>query len=426
MKPKLHSALFCSFCVAFTLQAATTHDITTLGAKGDGETLNTRIIQDAINACKPGDTVLIPAGTFTSGALFLKSDMTLQIDGTLKGSTNVSDYPIIPCRFEGFEMDCYASLLTLGNRDRTGPYNITNVVITGTGTIDGSGRALGNAQKAKSGNRSRGRAICIMNAQNVTVRGITVSYGPAWTIHAIYSDRLLFDGLRLISKNPEYRIHNGDGIDPDSCTHVTITNCYFHTGDDSIAIKSGKNLDGYTAAKPSAHILVANCIIDGSNGGIVIGSEMSGSVRHVLVTNCVIKNIGWEGLDIKSSAGRGGTVEDVTFSHITMNKVRIGVRLSMAYNVNNDGTPAPVPPTFRNIRAENITCTGGAGTAIQIVGLTNSPVSNVVFENCDLVSRNGVTVDHADGITFTNVTIRNSTGPKFTVMNSRRIIGAEP
>jgi exo-poly-alpha-galacturonosidase len=405
------------------LCATTIHDITGLGAKGDGATINTKFIQEAINACAPGDTVLIPAGTFISGALFPKSDMTLQIEGTLKGSTDLADYPLIPCRYEGFEMKCYSSLLTLGERDRTGPYNITNVVITGAGTIDGSGVELGAAEKEASGNRSRGRAICIMNAQNITVKNITVSYGPAWTIHLIYSDHLVFDNLRLISKNSAGRISNGDGIDPDSSTHVQIKNCYFHTGDDSIAIKSGKNFEGYTAAKPTEHIEVTNCIVDGSNGGIVIGSEMSGSVRDVTVEHCNISGTTWEGLDIKSSAGRGGTVENVTFRNVTMSKVRIGVRVTTAFNVNNDGQPAPVPPTLKNIKVENITCTGGADAAIQIAGLTNSPISNVSFKDCSFVSKEGVTVDNADGIHFENVTVKNSSGPKFVVTNSKNVTG---
>src|SRR6185312_16315803 len=206
---------------------AAVRDVSKLGAKGDDETLNTKIIQDAINSCSQGDTVLIPAGTFISGALFLKSDMTVQIDGTLKGSTNVDNYPMIPCRFEGFEMNCYASLLTLGKRDKSGPYNITNVVITGAGTVDASGLVLGPAEKKASGNRSRGRAICMMNAQNISVSNLTVSYGPAWTVHVIYSDRLVFNNVKLISKNPDGRIPNGDGIDPDSSTHILIENCYF-------------------------------------------------------------------------------------------------------------------------------------------------------------------------------------------------------
>ena len=423
--PRFFLTLFLTLSTAFTIGAATIRDITAFGAKGDGVTLNTKAIQDAINACASGDTVLIPAGTFVSGALFLKSGMTLQIDGTLKGSADIQDYPLIPCRFEGAEMDCYASLLTLGKRDRSGPYNITNVVITGTGTIDGSGFVLGPAEKKASGNRSRGRVICMMNAQNITVRGLTVSFGPAWTVHPIYSDNLTFDGLKLISKNATNRIPNGDGIDPDSCTHVKILNCYFHTGDDSIAIKSGKNLEGYTVAKPTEHVLVSGCTVDGSNGGIVIGSEMSGSVRDVRVENCKISHTSWEGLDIKSSAGRGGAVEDVTFTNVIESNVRVGVRITTAYKVNNDGTPAPVPPVLRNIRCENIVCTNGAGTAIEVSGLTNSVVSNVIFKSCNIVSSHGVVVDLADGVSFDGVTIQNSTGPKFTVTNSKNITGAE-
>jgi len=423
MTSKPFTIFFALLCLCAAGRAATVRDISKLGATPDG-TVNTRVIQDAINACDPGDTVLVPAGTFVSGALFLKSDMTLQLEGTLKGSTNLDDYPMIPCRFEGQEMDCYASLVTLGKRDRTGPYNITNVTITGAGTIDASGLALGSAEKARSGNRTRGRALCMMNARNITVRGITVSYGPAWTTHAIYSDHLVFDSLKLISKNPDYRIANGDGIDPDSCTYVTITNCYFHTGDDSIAIKSGKNLEGYTVAKPTEHVLVTGCTVDGSNGGIVIGSEMSGSVRDVVVTNCTIKHTGWEGLDIKSSAGRGGVVENITFTDITESSVRIGVRISTAYKVNNDGTPAPVPPTLRNVTVKNLRCLEGAGKAIEIAGLANSTVSNIRLENCEIVSKNGVTVDYADGVTFTNVVIRNSVEPRFSVTNSTHVVGA--
>jgi exo-poly-alpha-galacturonosidase len=419
MKYKIFSAITFSICVAAN---AAVHDISKLGAKGDGETLNTKIIQDAINSCAPGDTVLIPAGTFVSGALFLKGDMTLQIDGTLKGSTNVADYPLIPCRYEGFELNCYASLLTLGKRDKSGPYNITNVVITGAGTIDASGLVLGPAEKKVSGNRSRGRVICMMNAQNISVSNLTVSYGPAWTVHPIYSDHLIFNNLKLISKNSSGRIPNGDGIDPDSCTHVLIENCYFHTGDDSIAIKSGKNLEGYTIGKPTEDVVVSNCVVDGSSGGIVIGSEMSGSVRDVTVEDCKISGTTWEGLDIKSSAGRGGTVENVTFRNVTESKVHSAVRITTAYKVNNDGANAPVPPTLKNITVENINCTNAA-QAIIIAGLTNSPISNVSFKDCNISANEGVSIDNADGIRFKNVTVDAKTGPKFTVTNSKNIVG---
>jgi exo-poly-alpha-galacturonosidase len=401
------------------------YNITSYGAVGDGQTINTQAIQNAINACSSGGTVLIPSGTFVSGALFLKSNMTLKIasGGVLKGSSNPSDYlPLIPCRFEGFELDCYASLLTLGSRDNDGPYNISNVTICGEGTIDGNGYDLGNSEKTASGNRSRGRTICMMDAQNVYVQGLTVSYGPAWTVHAIYCDSLTFDGLSLVSKNATYRIANGDGIDPDSSTNVNIFNCYFKTGDDSIAIKSGKNNEGYTIGRSTEYIRVTDCVIDGSNGGIVIGSEMSGSVRHVLVQNCSINNLSWEGLDIKSNVVRGGIVEDVTYKDITMSNNRLAIRLTMNYSVNNDGTPAPVPPIIRNINYQNVNCTSGATTAIQIDGLSNSILNNVYLKDCAITSTNGVTVNYADTVTFDNVVINNSTGQAYTITNSTNIV----
>ncbi len=425
VRSQILAALFSAFIAAPSTYAGTVIDVTQSGAAGDGATVDTKAIQSAIDGCMPGDTVLLPADhTFVSGALFLKSNMTLQIDGVLKGSTNLADYPMIPCRYEGWELNCYASLLTLGKRDRQGPYNITNVVITGKGTIDASGLELGAAEKKKSGNRTRGRAICMMNAQNITVENLTVSYGPAWTIHPIYSDNLIFDHLKVVSRNPSNRIANGDGIDPDSSTNVKITNCYFHTGDDSIAIKSGKNMEGYTIAKPTEHVLVDHCIVDNSMGGIVIGSEMSGGVSDVTVSNCNISHTSWEGLDIKSSAGRGGTVQNVTFSNDTLANVRVAVRITTAYNTNNDGQAAPVPPTLKNIHCENINCTGGAGKAIEIAGLPAMPVSDVVFDNCTFNSKAGVTVDHADNITFNNVTVSNTSGPKFTATNSTNINGA--
>jgi polygalacturonase len=399
-------------------------DVRSFGAVGDGRTLATTAIQKAIDACPHGGTVLIPAGTFVSGALFLKSNMTFFIaaGGTLKGSTNIADYPLIPTRYEGFELPGYASLLTLGHRDRTGPFNISNVTIAGPGIIDGSGLALGNAEKAASGNRARGRAIVMMNAQNIFIQGLTVSYGPAWTVHPIYSDSITLSGVNLISKNASYRIANGDGIDPDSSTHVNIFDCRFHTGDDSIAIKSGKNLEGFNIGKPSEDIRITDCVVQGSNGGIVIGSEMSGSVRRVLIQNCSISNTNWEGLDIKSNVVRGGTVEDVVVRDVTEANVREAIRLTMSYSVNNDGAPAPSPPVFRNLSYENIDNTAGGGSGISAIGLPSSLARNLSFDHVVLNAKTGVAVDYADTVSFANMTIHISQGKPYTITHSTNVV----
>jgi len=260
-----------------------------------------------------------------------------------------------------------------------------------------------------------------MNAQNVHITGLTVSYGPAWTVHAIYSDNITFNNLRLISKNSDYRIANGDGIDPDSSTHINIHDSYFHCGDDAVAIKSGKNNEGYTIAKPTEWVRVTDIVDDGSNGGIVIGSEMSGSVRHVMIRNCAMNGLSWEGLDVKSNVVRGGTVEDVVVSDVTMAGTRLAIRLTMNYSVNNDGTPAPVPPTFRNIHFKNIRCTRGT-KAISVIGLPSSHVRNVTFEDVVMTTTNGVTVDYADDVLFDNVDLNISSGAPYTVTHSTNVV----
>ena len=242
-------------------------EITQYGARGDGQTVNTQTIQKAIDACTEGGTVLVPAGTFLSGALFLKSNMTLKIaaGGVLKGTTNLDDYrPFIESRFEGWDLLCFASLLNAGKRDTQGPPNASNIKILGEGTIDGSGGVLDRAQSQDSGIRSRGRAVHLINTENVYLQGLTISYGPGWTTHAIYSKNLTFSQLKIISRNPEYRIRNGDGIGADSSSSVYIFDNYFKTGDDSITVKSGKNLIGYNVGRPSADIRITDNVIDGS------------------------------------------------------------------------------------------------------------------------------------------------------------------
>lgn len=224
------------------------YNVLAFGAKGDGITINTKAIQTAIDACSTGGTVYIPKGTFVSGALYLKSNMTLQIEegGVLKGSTVVEDYlPMILNRFEGWELKTYASLLNAGTLNRNGTYNVKNVRITGKGTISGGGKKLGDAMIKASGIRSRGRLICLMNCQDVSLSDLTITEPPCWTIHYIYSNNITCQNLNIITVN----IRNGDGIDPDSSTDAYIFNCTFDTGDDCIAIKSGKNPEGFFVAK---------------------------------------------------------------------------------------------------------------------------------------------------------------------------------
>jgi polygalacturonase len=290
------------------------------GAKADSTFKNTAAIQAAINACLPGGTVYIPRGRFVSGALFLKSNMTLYIDegGILKGSVDTADYlPLILNRFEGWEMETYASLLNAGKLNRNGEFNVTNLRIAGGGTIEGGGKKLGDAMIAARGLRGRGRLILLMNCQDVSISNLTLSEPPCWNLHYIYSDNISCHDLKILT----YGIHKGDGIDPDSSTDSYIFNCTFDTGDDCIAIKSGKNPEGYFVAKPTKNVRITDCnFIRGH--GISIGSEMSGGVSDVLVQDCKAGAL-LNGMQIKGTKDRGGYVKNVTVTNCQLLKITV-------------------------------------------------------------------------------------------------------
>jgi exo-poly-alpha-galacturonosidase len=394
------------------------YNILDYGAKDDTLTNNTKAIQAAINACTEGGTVYIPKGVFVSGALFLKSNMTLYVEkgGTLKGSTAVEDYlPMTLNRFEGWEMKTYASLINAGTLDRKGGYNVKNLRITGGGTISGGGKKLGDAMIKASGMRSRGRLILLMNCQNVSITNLTITEPPCWTLHYLYSNNISCHDLTIITKG----IRNGDGIDPDSSTDSYIFNCTFDTGDDCIAIKSGKNPEGFFVAKPTKNVRISDCdFIRGH--GISIGSEMSGGVSDVLVQDCKAGAL-LHGMQIKGTKDRGGYVRNVTVTDCQLLKITI----FSAVNYNNDGDPAPEVPTFENFVFRNIDLTKAVITepVININGFKEPghQLRNVSFTNVILPEKGKVVINDAEGVTFSGVKTVSGAKPEFAVTSSNRI-----
>ena len=390
-------------------------NILNYGAKADAAFKNTKAIQAAINACTKGGTVYIPKGVFVSGALFLKSDMTLYIEkgAVLKGSTDTADYlPLYLNRFEGWELNTYASLLNAGALNRNGSYNVKNLRITGGGTIEGGGKKLGNDMIAARGIRSRGRLICLMNCQDVSISNLVIQNPPCWTIHYIYSDNVTLHNLVINT----YGIRNGDGIDPDSSTDSYIFNCTFDNGDDCIAIKSGKNPEGYYVGKPTKNVRVTNCnFIRGH--GISIGSEMSGGVSDVLVQDCTAGNL-INGMQIKGTKERGGYVKNVTVADCDLMKITI----FSALNYNNDGEAAPEPPTFENFVFENINLSKAdvKDAVININGFKDPAhrLKNVQFSNIILPANAKVLVNDAEKVQFKQVVASDGTAPAYTVNNS--------
>lgn len=391
------------------------------GAVGDGQTLNTKAIQAAIDSCPRGGIVLIPKGVFVSGALFLKSDMTLEIaeGGVLKGSAVPEDYaPFIPNRFEGWELKTYASLLNAGTLDRAGPANVRNLSIRGGGTISGGGPTLSDTIRAAfpgtQGLRSRGRLILLMNAENVEVAGLTLEETPCWTLHYIYSENVSLHGLTIRSD-----VLNGDGIDPDSSRNSYIFDCSFDTGDDCIAIKSGKNPEGNVVNRPTENVRIFDCRFPRGHG-ISIGSEISGGVRNVLIEDCVAGNL-LNGLQIKATKDRGNVVENVTVTDCDLQMITVFTAL--AYN--NDGAPAPEPPYFRNFRFLNLDLTHAipAKPVIVVNGFAaeGHRTKNVTFENIKLPAGAMVKLDRTEDVVFTNVTTAAGQKPAYEVTNSERV-----
>lgn len=394
-------------------------NIIDFGADKSGERLSTEAIQAAVDKCPKGGCVYVPDGVYISGALFLKSDMTLFIDegAVIKGSDNTDDFPIKTYRWEGEERECYASLINAG----IGSDGVQNLTIEGGGTIDANGEVL--FQKEMSEKKgARGRAVCIRNSSDIRICGVVIRQSPAWCLHLINCRNVRIDKVEIHTKYDEngvrYKgIFNGDGIDCDSCRDVHITNSLIASQDDCIAIKSGKNAEGRAAAMSSENICIENCRFE-SGFGVAIGSEMSGGVRDVTVRNCKFHNTFSIG-SVKTCRGRGGVIENILFENTELLNTdtefsdckwfRGGIYVDSYYSneeiskekqVVSEETPLIKNVAFRNAKVE--TC---GGNAIYISGLPEMHCENITLENISAVGKYGMKAYFSDGLTMKNVTV---------------------
>lgn len=343
-------------------------------AVGDGSTMNTHVLQQAIDSCGENDVVYFPAGIYMTGALRLHSNMEIYLDegAVLQGTDNPEDYlPRIPSRFEGTEMECYSSLLNLGKLDHASGANCENVLIHGHGTIASGGQSLGlriieeekirlkdyleslgdKIKECENDNtipgRVRPRLINLSNCRNVRISGLTLKNGACWNVHMIYCDNITTDHCIFRSEG----VWNGDGWDPDSSVNCTLFASEFYTGDDAVAIKSGKNPEGNVINRPCEHIRVFDCY-SAFGHGICIGSEMSGGVNDVKIWDCDLQH-SMSGLEIKGTKKRGGYVRNIQVSSCILPRVQIH---SVGYN--DDGIGASLPPVFENCLFEDLHLTG--------------------------------------------------------------------
>lgn len=404
--------------------------VTNFGAKGDGVTKNTTAFKKAIEACNKagGGKVVVPVGNFLTGPIYLKSNVNLHLSegAIITFSQDTKDYPLVLTRWEG--MDC------MNYSPQIYAYNEQNIAITGKGTINGNadkthwwpwkGRAqygwkkdTPNQLKAREslhvmmrdkvdpqkrifgdGHYLRPYMIQPYNCKNLLISGVTLIDSPMWFVSPVMCENITIEKVKIDSKGP-----NTDGIDPDACKNVLIKDCYLNTGDDCIAIKSGRDEDGRANKKAAENHIIEDCEMKNGHGGIVIGSEIAGGAKNIYAVNCKMdsKNLD-RVLRIKTSSSRGGTIENIFLKDITVGSYgESAIHFNMFYE-----NPGKFMPVIRNIWVENLNVEKGGDYAIWINAYKESPIENLKVVNCKF---NGIKtplkIDNIKNMQLENVTV---------------------
>ena len=416
--------MFFALCVTAALSlplnarsAADRHwDISKHGAVGDGTTLNTKTIQATIDECAQsgGGTIIVPKGTFLTGSIFLKQGVNLRVDkdGVLKGSQDTNDYPWIDTRIAGLEMKWPAALVNASG--------VTNLELSGEGTIDGSGARWWHdywtARAAETNDIDphfkvpRPRLVHIIRSQKIVVRDLLLKDSAFWNLQLTYCDGVEVNHLRV--REP-LKAASSDGVDVDSSCNVLIDNCDITCDDDAICLKSGRDADGLRVNRPTENVEIRNCHVGRAAAMVAFGSETSGGIRHVKIHDCRADSGCGEVVRFKTRMGRGGVVEDIVYDNIQAEDVR----QVFSFSMDAFGTtwlpeqfrvmpPASVgTPVFRNITIENLKASKCA-FAGHIIGLPESPISNVKLENIEITNADkGFTVRNIHGLVCANVTV---------------------
>jgi len=407
--------------------------ISDYGAVADGATVNTKAIQSAIDKCASsgGGVVVVPKGTFLSGAIFLKQGVNLMVekDGVLKGTTNIDDYPIINTRWEGTEEPWTSSFVNAEG--------LTDLEISGEGTIDGSGEewlqnsgqgrgpggrgaagssgAIANAQPRPAApppgqRRGRPRLIGIQNSKRVHVAGLNLHNQAVWCLFILYSEDVVAENLRITA---EHNIPSSDGIDIDSSKRVRVNNVYIDVNDDCISIKSGKDADGLRVNRPAEDIVIENSHFAYGHGGVAMGSETSGGIRNVEVRNCLSDSGNWAPIRFKTQPSRGGVVENITYRDMTLHETRQAFEFNLEWRmVPPIAPPAKVLPVVKNVRIINVS--GDVESVGIIHGLADSPIQDIHFENSRITAQKGFRLEHARGVDLTGLKLDVKTGEAIT------------
>lgn len=382
--------------------------ITDYGAKGDGVTNCSNAIKLAIAACNKagGGRVVVPAGNYFTGPIYLKSNVNLHVQkgATLLFSTNPKDYlPLVYTRWEGIELMNYSPLIYA--------YKEKNIAITGEGVLDGQatssnwwpwkgkkeyGWKEGTPNQTNADKRAalfamaekevpvaqrqfgegfylRPQFVQPYNCENLLIEGVTLKNSPMWVLNPVLCNNVTISKVRVDSDGP-----NSDGCDPESCKNVLIKDCYFNTGDDCIALKSGRNRDGRKINIPCENVVIQNCLMANGHGGITIGSEISGGAKNIFAENCKIVSAELnQPLRIKTSSARGGTIENIFIRNIEVDQFKEdAIVFTMFYE--DKGAFMPI---IKNVQIENVNVKKGGKRGIVLEGYPESPIHHIQFTN---------------------------------------------
>jgi polygalacturonase len=410
-------------------------DITRYGAIGDGTSICTAAFRDAVAACASagGGHVVVPRGRFLTGAIHLESNVDLHVTrgATVAFSRDPKAYlPQVLTRFEGTELMNYSPFIYALEKE--------NIAVSGEGTLDGQAsndfwwgwkgskefgwkpgdpnydaarrRLLAMAEQGVpvaqrafgEGDYLRPNFIQPYRCRNVLIEGVTIVNSPMWEIHPVLCTNVIVRRVTIDSLGP-----NNDGCDPESCRDVLIESCIFNTGDDCIAIKSGRNADGRRLHVPSEDIVVRNCEMRDGHGGVTIGSEISGDCRYVFAENCRMNSPRLDrALRLKNNASRGGVLE-----HIYMRDVTVGHVSQAVLDIDfyyEEGPKGNYRPVARDVEMRHVT-SESSKYALYIRGYDNAEISDIRVIDCtfDRVANPNV-VEHATGVVLHDVHINGA------------------
>lgn len=422
------------------------------GAVNDGKTLNTKAIQKAIDACakRGGGTVVFAPGKYLTGSIFIKTGVNLRIDKGVEilGSQNINDYPDIDTRVAGIEMKWPAALINILKQEKAS--------LSGSGLINAQGKPfwdmywkMRKEDYDPKGLRwivdydaKRPRTILVDSSKDILIKELTIQQAGFWTVQVLYSSHITVDQL-TIRNNVDGHGPSTDGIDVDSSSWILVQNCDIDCNDDNFCLKAGRDWDGLRVNRPTEYVVIRNSTAGKGAGLLTLGSETSGSIRHVWATNLSGNGTG-NAINIKSARTRGGTVEDVYFGNITMNGGGNVIQINPNWNPTYSYSTLPagydpdqIPPhwkkllarvtpeskgipTFQEIHIYNVKATG-MKKAINAIGTEKTILKGFHLDNLTIEAATAGTIDFGKDWNFNNVQIKAADQQPLKVVNSTDI-----